>query len=124
VLRYDGRKEFTDPSAWAKYDFSALAAGPGMHPGVASDGCYFYVLPAKDGPLTRYDLQGDFADARSWSAIDLRSLNPNARRFFGASFDGRYLYLTPDASGASNLFARFDARYPPAPLPGYQGSFF
>jgi hypothetical protein len=144
VLRFDTQRAFNDASSWATFDVSALdlpnkgdATIYDIHSGIATDGCYVYLVPGRHselheydefvntpGPLIRYDPGRDFTAASSWSAVDIRTLNANAKRFFGATFDGRYLYLTPDSYGASSMLARFDTKYPPALPSGFRGSFF
>ncbi|UCD74428.1 MAG: hypothetical protein JSV91_11630 [Phycisphaerales bacterium] len=105
VLRLDVTGDFSDPSAWSRFDPYEHGVGHNAdteYRGGVFDGRYVYFSPfagdsAPFGEVLRYDTAGDFADASSWDAYDAgaNAVGEDPDGYDGAAFDGRYVYFAP-----------------------------
>jgi hypothetical protein len=125
AAQFDTQGQFASSAAWAfspdltQAPFDARAKG---FCGAAFDGRYLYLVPNAGTVLARYDTTGPFTDKASWLTTDL---GVGAGPFVGAVFDGEFIYFVPGSNGTSTtgVVARFDARSPPAQVPGLSGSY-
>jgi hypothetical protein len=113
VGRYDtAGAGFIDKTAWSAFDVTSVNAAATSFAGLASDGTFLYLVPARltnNAPVVRYDTRAPFATAASWSAFDLAGVSPNGAHA-GGVFDGRYFYVVPYS--ASALLLRYDTEAP------------
>ena len=119
AVRYDTRRDFSDPGSWSAYDAGPL--GMTSCVGIVFDGRYVYFVPYGNHVVVRYDTRGRFSDDDSWSCRDVAgTCGLDTGGGDGGFFDGCYVYFVPfvNPTDAERKFVfhcnflRYDTRGP------------